>query len=218
MKRSNAISFAISSKRKLPLHGIKSKYFSTEEDDSENNCELSFVTSNSCIALEDTWTVCKRLKFEGNTLAENSRFWEALAKFNKAIDLLLDKVKGHSGSMDNMNLASGPSFVLLSVLHELCSQCYTELGEVYPAVEFAEKAVNFNKLCHIARRTLSRAQINIGELYLAKENIQLSLRLNPSCLDSWDDLNNILSLTERLQSTNWTNLPVKTRPGIVCQR
>ena len=32
-----------------------------------------------------------------------------------------------------------------SIIHELCSQCYAELEEIFPAVESAELAVNYSK-------------------------------------------------------------------------
>jgi len=220
MKRSNAISFTLSSKRKCGLKrsSLKSKSgilcFQNEENESKCSGEPLFVSK--IIALEDTLTVANRLKSEGNTLAENSRFWEALSKFKKALELLLELKS--NGSDDLENNRTNSFCVLISVLHELCSQCYSELGEVYPAVESAEKAVNYNKSCYLALQTLTRAQINIGELYLAKKSIQCSVHLDPSCSESWTDLKYVLSLTKSLNSTSWSNLPVETRPGIVCQR
>jgi tetratricopeptide (TPR) repeat protein len=215
MKRSSTISFTLKSKRKceLQLNNLRSKFglpcFSTDEDDSHGIP----ILANS-IAIEDTVTICERLKSEGNTLAENSRFWEALSKFKGAIELQLDK----ENNSDNIHRNGTQSSTLLSILHELCSQCFTELGEIYPAVESAEKAVNYNRTCNIALQTLARAQVNIGELYLAKKYIQRSLHVNPSCSDSWDDLKHILELIKKLESSSWSGLPIETRPGIVCQR
>ena len=217
MKRTKTVSFKLNAKRKcgLPLDNCTRKkcgslaLFDEVEHDHDKCSPLLYETSNN-LAIEDTTSICKRLKAEGNFLAENARYWEAISKFTRAIDLHLEK-------LNSTGPASG-SDLMLSVLHELCSQCYTELGEVYPAVASAEKAISYNKLCPLALQTLARAQINIGELYLAKGNIQRSLHVNPSCAESWNDLRHTVALIQKLNSSSWSKLPTKTRPGIVCQR
>lgn len=214
MKRSGGISFSLSSKRRCdPLNNtLKSKSgalcFTAADDDEESlqycNEIPPFITKS--MAIEDTPSICLRLKLEGNTLAENSRFWEAISKFKSAIQLQSESPE------------TNKDYTMISVLHELCSQCYSELGELYPSVESAEQAVKYNSSCHIAHQTLARAQTNIGELYLAQRNIQRCLHLNPSNTDAWCDLEHIRSLTVKLELSSWSSLPIETRPGIVCQR
>ena len=43
-------------------------------------------------------------------------------------------------------------------------QVLLEIGEVFPAVQSAEKAVSLDLTWSVARQTLGRAQLGIGEL------------------------------------------------------
>lgn len=43
-------------------------------------------------------------------------------------------------------------------------QVFSELGELYPAVESAEKAVKLDVTWAVAQQTLARAQVGIGEI------------------------------------------------------
>ena len=93
MKRNTTVSFSLTSKRKCGLlkdNSLtkKSSPLALFNDDEEECSQLPSQTLSS-YAIEDTSSICKRLKTEGNFLAENLRYWEALSKFKKAIDLIL---------------------------------------------------------------------------------------------------------------------------------
>lgn len=197
MKRTNGISFSISSNVKK-VKQLNAAFGTSNEEFQYTNEIIPFV--NSSIALEDSSTLCKRFKSEGTVLAENGRFWEALSKFKKALDYLLPDESNNK---------------IKSILHELCSQCYAELEEIFPAVESAELAVKCNPLCPISFLSLARSQINIGELYLARKNIQVSIHLDPSDSDAKKDLEHIRDLITRLKCVASEKLPIETRPGIV---
>lgn len=106
----------------------------------------------------------------------------------------------------------------VSILYELCSQCYAELSEIYPALRHAEIAVYYNPLCPIAHQTLGRAQLNIGELYMARGSFERALHFNPALDGGGEDLGLVCDLVNRLRFTEWSELPIYTRPGIVCDR
>ena len=115
---------------------------------------------------------------------------------------------------DNERLACSE----VSILYELCSQCYAELSEIYPALRNAEIAVYYNPLCPIGHQTLGRAQLNIGELYMARSSFERALHFNPALEEGGKDLGLVCDLVNRLRFTEWTELPIYTRPGIVCDR
>ena len=190
-----------SKKRKLSR---PSSAFSEVAETNETHFRNQIIPFRRVLpGIEDKRMVCRRLKEEGNTLAACERYWEALSKFRRAIDYQEE---------DDGDLPE------ISILYELSSQCYSELGELYPAVRAAEQAVTLNKTCGVATRSLARAQVNIGELDLARVSIQRSLHMDPECEESWEDLKHIRDLREKLSTTEWTSLPIVTRPGIVCQR
>ena len=211
MKRSssNVVSFKWKKKCNNKLTNTET-VFSETDDIGVNNVNVY------CHAIEDTSTLSLRLKNEGNVLAESERYWEAISKFQQAIEYNLDALSKCDCNINNSfteNISCN-----LSLLYELSSQCYCQVGEIYPAVNAAQKAVGHNSKCPISLLSLSRAQVNIGELYLAKSNIERSLHLSPVLADAWDDLNYVNSLIEELNSKTFAPLPIFTRPGIICQR
>ncbi|XP_076014823.1 tetratricopeptide repeat protein 33 [Genypterus blacodes] len=114
---------------------------------------------------EDCEVKSKRLKDEGALLAEEGRHWEAVKKWDEAIQLTPDN----------------------PLLYEMKSQVLTILQEVFPAVKVAEMAVRLRPLWWEGFRTLGRAQLNLGEVDLAVRSFQTAVHLWPSDLTLWQD-------------------------------
>lgn len=57
----------------------------------------------------------------------------------------------------------------LKVLLHLLLQALMELKEVFPAVQAAEKAVELDPTWSVARQTLGRAQLGLGEVYMVRD-------------------------------------------------
>ncbi|XP_028318125.1 tetratricopeptide repeat protein 33 [Gouania willdenowi] len=117
------------------------------------------------VLLEDCAAKSKRLKAEGEVLAEQGRHWEAVKKWDEAIQLTPDD----------------------PVLYEIKSQVLTILQEVFPAVKAAEMAVKLRPLWWEAWQTLGRAQINLGEVDLAVRSFQVAIHLCPSERSLWQE-------------------------------
>ncbi|XP_072310661.1 tetratricopeptide repeat protein 33 [Eucyclogobius newberryi] len=115
--------------------------------------------------LEDCASRSQRLKDEGSLLAEEGRHWEAVKKWDKAIQLTPEN----------------PS------LYEMKSQVLTILHEVFPAVKAAEMAVQLRPLMWEAWQTLGRAQLNLGEVDLAVRSFQTAIHLCPSEVSLWQE-------------------------------
>ncbi|XP_071768086.1 tetratricopeptide repeat protein 33 [Centroberyx gerrardi] len=130
------------------------------------------------VLLEDCAAKSKRLKEEGAALAEQGRHWEAVKKWDEAIQLTPDD----------------------PLLYEMKSQVLTTLQEVFPAVKAAEMAVKLRPLWWEGWQTLGRAQLNLGEVDLAVRSFQVAIHLCPSERTLWQE---DLAWAGRLQQQQW---------------
>ncbi|KAM9307294.1 tetratricopeptide repeat protein 33 [Pholidichthys leucotaenia] len=126
---------------------------------------LHAIKRRRVILLEDCAAKSKRLKDEGALLAEQGRHWEAIKKWDEAIQLTPDN----------------------PLLYEMKSQVLTILHEVFPAVKAAEMAVKFRPLWWEGWQTLGRAQLNLGEVDMAIKSFQVAIHLCPSERPLWEE-------------------------------
>ncbi|KAG7241236.1 hypothetical protein INR49_025979 [Caranx melampygus] len=133
--------------------------------DEEDVDWLHAIKRRREVLLEDCAAKSKRLKDEGALLAEEGRHWEAVKKWDEAIQLTPDNPE----------------------LYEMKSQVLTILQEVFPAVKAAEMAVKFRPLWWEGWQTLGRAQLNLGELDLAVRSFQIAIHLCPSERSLWQE-------------------------------
>uniref|UniRef100_UPI0037E91CC4 tetratricopeptide repeat protein 33 n=1 Tax=Semicossyphus pulcher TaxID=241346 RepID=UPI0037E91CC4 len=117
------------------------------------------------VLLEDCAAKSKRMKDEGAVMAEEGRHWEAIKKWDDAIQLTPDNPE----------------------LYEMKSQVLTILQEVFPAVKAAETAVKLRPLWWEGWQTLGRAQLNLGEVELAVKSFQVAIHMCPSERSLWQD-------------------------------
>ncbi|KAK2703008.1 hypothetical protein QYM36_018409 [Artemia franciscana] len=117
--------------------------------------------------LEDSHSKARRLKLEGATLAEGERYWEAIKRFDGALQFTpLDET-----------------------IHEMKAQAYMQLQEIWPAVSSAEEAVRLNQLWYIGHQTLGRARLGVGDVQLALKSFMKAYHLNPTSMELYvDDL------------------------------
>ncbi|TKS84724.1 Tetratricopeptide repeat protein 33 [Collichthys lucidus] len=135
------------------------------DDEEEEVNWLHAIKRRREILLEDCAAKSKRLKDEGAQLAEQGRHWEAVKKWDEAIQLTPDN----------------------PVLYEMKSQVLTILQELFPAVKAAELAVKFRPLWWEGWQTLGRAQLNLGEVDLAVRSFQVAIHLCPSEHSLWQE-------------------------------
>ncbi|XP_064626471.1 tetratricopeptide repeat protein 33-like [Lineus longissimus] len=146
---------------------------SKDDDDNEvSNGEVDWLSlmpkKKRIMCLEDAQAKSDRLKKEGSTLADAERYWEAIKKWEGALQLTPED----------------------ETIHEMISQAYTILHEVYPAVRSARKVIEINPRWWIAHQTLGRAELNLGEVRLAIKSFSRALHINPASEELWvDDLN-----------------------------
>ncbi|XP_029921287.1 tetratricopeptide repeat protein 33 [Myripristis murdjan] len=142
-----------------------------DDDDDDEACAndevdwLHAIKRRREVLLEDCSAKSKRLKDEGALLAEQGRHWEAIKKWDEAIQLTPDN----------------------PLLYEMKSQVLTILQEVFPAVKAAEMAVKLRPLWWEGWQTLGRGQLNLGEVDLAVRSFQVAVHLCPSERSLWQD-------------------------------
>ncbi|KAM9821169.1 tetratricopeptide repeat protein 33 [Neosynchiropus ocellatus] len=117
------------------------------------------------VLLEDCEAKSKRLKEEGSSLAEQGRHWEAIKKWDEAIQMTPEN----------------------PLLYEMKSQVLTILREVFPATKAAEMAVKLRPCWWEGWQTLGRAQLNLGEVDLAIRSFQVAIHLWPSESSLWQE-------------------------------
>ncbi|KAF4113188.1 tetratricopeptide repeat protein 33 [Onychostoma macrolepis] len=147
-----------------------------EDVEKEGVDWLHVIKRRREVLLEDCAAKSKRLKDEGMLLAEQGRNWEALKRWDEAIQLTPDD----------------------AVLYEMKSQVLITLQEVFLAVQSAEMATRLRPLWWEAWQTLGRAQLSLGEVELAVRSFQVALHLHPSERPLWEeDLGWALQLREQ---------------------
>lgn len=110
------------------------------------------------LLLEDCAQKSKRLKEEGIFLAETERYWQAIRKFDEALQL----TPGDAG------------------LHDMKAQVLMLLREDFAAVQAAHEAVQLQPMCWTAHQTLGRARLALGEIRMALRSFSTAVHLNPS--------------------------------------
>ncbi|KAL5022578.1 hypothetical protein ScPMuIL_001733 [Solemya velum] len=163
------------------------------ENDNDDEVDwISLLPKRANIAsLEDAVTKSQRLKLEGEKLAETERYWEAIKKWDEAIQLTPKDAK----------------------LWEMKSQALLILCELFPALHTAEKVTQLDPQWWVGYQTLGRIQLGIGEVGLAIKSFSRALLINPANSELWtEDLQWACSLQEKKNSLVIDNENEKSEP------
>ncbi|XP_022087818.1 tetratricopeptide repeat protein 33-like isoform X3 [Acanthaster planci] len=126
---------------------------------------MKVAKQRNVILLEDARSKSKRLKEEGSILADSERYWEALKKWDEALQLTPNN----------------------ETILDMKAQALLILHEVFPAVQAAELAVKSNAKWWPAHQTLGRAQLGLGEIKLAITSFSKAIHLNPTDFELWEE-------------------------------
>lgn len=155
-------------KRKAGLSKPRPSVFSGDdnEDDSARDLEVDWLATSKrpkVVELEDVKARARRLSNEGVTLAESERWWTAIGRWNAALDLTPDD----------------------HTIHEMLSQAYMQVGEVYPALRAAQQAIALLPNWWVGLQTLGRAQLGLGEVEMAVKTFSRAVHLCPDQQELW---------------------------------
>ncbi|XP_038884189.1 tetratricopeptide repeat protein 33 [Benincasa hispida] len=154
-----------------------------EEDDRANpqdkEVNVEAIDRREDEASDRSFSDLKRLaesfQAQGDTLAEDGKFREALGKWETALTLMPEN----------------------AVLHEQKAQVLLEVGEAWGALKAATRATDLDPSWAEAWITLGRAQLNFGEPDSAIESFDRALAIKPDSGDARDDRQTAMHLIKR---------------------
>ncbi|CAN4121135.1 unnamed protein product [Withania somnifera] len=123
------------------------------------------LAKNEEISHDDTVKLVESFQEQGNKLAEEGKYREALGKWESALLLMPDH----------------------ATLHEQKAQILLELGETWKALKAATRATELEPSWDEAWVTLGRAQLNYGEPDSAIESLDRALAIKPDSAEVRND-------------------------------
>ncbi|KAF5200729.1 Tetratricopeptide repeat protein [Thalictrum thalictroides] len=121
---------------------------------------------------------------EGNKLAENGRYKEALGKWEAALTLVPDR----------------------AVLHEQKAQVLLEIGDSWNALKAATRATELEPSWAEAWITLARTQLNYGEPDASIESFDRALAIKPDSKEAQGDRQTAMHLVKRRKQLHLSGL------------
>lgn len=170
----NGFKFGWMKKTPSNLQGKSVLPVSTFEDDSLQSDDEKVASSGDWRVLlknakskksESSNEKFSRLYDEGASLAEEGRYWEAINRWDEALQIKSTSPK----------------------VHEMKSQVLMELAEIYPAVESAKRAIHLKPDWAEGYQTLGRSMLNTGQLILALKCFMKGEFLAPNSPELWAD-------------------------------
>ncbi len=151
-------------------------------------------------ALESPCALFRRLRTEGETLAEAGRFWKAVHSWNRALEAVApDLIKeggavslgeeegwleGNTGSASAAATSSRGHPVRdheLAEVLEMKAQALTQVHEWEPAISVLHQAVKLRPLWWVTHQSLGRARLGFGQVREARLDLCRAAHLRP-----WD--------------------------------
>ncbi|KAL9449707.1 hypothetical protein AB3S75_011605 [Citrus x aurantiifolia] len=145
-----------------------------EKNDDNNEHQEPFDAKQLALSFEA----------QGNNLAEDGKFREALGKWEAALNLRPEN----------------------AVLHEQKAQVLLELGDAWNALKAATRATELEQSWAEAWITLGRAQLNFGEPDKAIESFDRALAIKPDSEEARDDRQTALHLVKRRKHLHLSGL------------
>ena len=106
-----------------------------------------------------------RLKDEGIKLAEHEEFWQAIGRWDDALNIIKE------------NMLPGDTE---QIYHDMKAQAFIQLHEWEPAIEAAELAIRIDPKWYSAHQTLGRAHLGIGNVLNAVKAFSRARHIRPN--------------------------------------
>ncbi|KAJ9166721.1 hypothetical protein P3X46_021428 [Hevea brasiliensis] len=153
------------------------------KDEEHSNSEL-VVASHEPLNSESDRHLAESFQAQGNKLAEDGKYREALGKWEAALNLMPES----------------------AVLHEQKAQVLLEIGDAWNALKAATRATELEPSWAEAWITLGRAQLNFGEPDSAIESFDKALAIKPYSEEAKDDRQTALLLVKRRKQLHSSGL------------
>ncbi|PKI54476.1 tetratricopeptide repeat protein 33 [Punica granatum] len=141
----------------------------------------------------DRERLAQSFQAQGDKLAEDGKYREALGKWEAALTLMPEN----------------------KVLHEQKAQVLLELGDAWSALKAATRATELDPSWAEAWLTLGRAQLNFGEPDSAIQSFDRALAIKPAFRESQDDRRAALNLVKRRKQLHLSGFSTKESRFVV---
>lgn len=161
----------------------KSEQSKADGTDPGLNGDVCHGTQDASSSDRETIQLAESFREQGNKLAEDGKYREALGRWEAALTLMPDR----------------------AAVHEQKAQVLLEIGEAWNALKAATRATELEPSWAEAWITLGRAQLNFGEPDNAIESFDRALAIKPDSVEAQDDRQTALHLVKKrkqLQSSS----------------
>ncbi|KAG8633225.1 tetratricopeptide repeat protein 33 isoform X1 [Manihot esculenta] len=154
------------------------------DQDGEHSYKEHGVASHEPLNSQSDRQLAESFQAQGNKLAEDGKYREALGKWEAALNLMPES----------------------AVLHEQKAQVLLEIGDAWNALKAANRATELEPSWAEAWITLGRAQLNFGEPDSAIESFDKALAIKPDSEEAQDDRHTALLLVKRRKQLHSSGL------------
>ncbi|KAJ4700792.1 Tetratricopeptide repeat 33 [Melia azedarach] len=180
-----------SKKRSLPQY--PNLPFDQEDQEHQTDSELKKEDQNENQEPLDSKRLAESFQAQGNKLAEEGKYREALGKWEASLNLMPEN----------------------AVLQEQKAQVLLEIGDAWSALKAAARATELQPSWAEAWITLGRAQLNFGEPDSAMESFDKALAIKPESVEARDDRQTALHLVKRRKQLHVSGLSTATNRYVV---
>ncbi|XP_010416655.1 PREDICTED: tetratricopeptide repeat protein 33 [Camelina sativa] len=164
------------------------------EDDSERGQTDDKLDSGSHGSVDlEAKNLAESFRAQGDKLAEEGKYHEALGKWAAALNLVPED----------------------AVLHEQKAQALLELGDAWKAIKAATRATEIDPSWAEAWTTLGRAQLNFGEPDSAIRSFESALLINADSREAKDDLKTAKQLIKKREQLQTSGQDTDTKRFVV---
>ncbi|KDP32882.1 hypothetical protein JCGZ_12174 [Jatropha curcas] len=156
----------------------------TDNKNEDNGNSKQVVTSNEPSNSDSDSQLAESFQSQGNKLAEDGKYREALGKWEAALNLMPES----------------------AVLHEQKAQVLLEIGDAWNALRAATRASELEPSWAEAWVTLGRAQLNFGEPDSAIKSFDRALAIKPDYKEAQDDRHTAVHLVKRRKQLHSSGL------------
>uniref|UniRef100_A0A0D3F6B8 Transcriptional coactivator p15 (PC4) C-terminal domain-containing protein n=1 Tax=Oryza barthii TaxID=65489 RepID=A0A0D3F6B8_9ORYZ len=162
--------------------------FGVDSDNDETEKEETREVTTDCPGTKPSDNA-ESLQHQGNRLAEEGKYHEALGKWEAALTLMPDN----------------------AILHEQKAQILLELGDAWRALTAATRATELDPLWHEGWITLGRAQLNFGEPDSAILSFDKALAIKPDNNEAKSDRETAARLVKKRGQLHSSGLSANKR-------
>ncbi|KAF7829788.1 Tetratricopeptide repeat protein 33 [Senna tora] len=189
---------AVSNFSNLPFEHEEEKVSREGEAHTPSNKDAEIVAQNSEQSkeldgsphshLSHARRLAKEFQAQGDKLAEEGKYREALGKWESALTLTPE----------------------VAILHEQKAQVLLEIGDAWSALKAATRATELEPSWAEAWVTLGRAQLNFGEPDSAIESFDRALSIKPDSEEGREDRKTALHLVKKRKQLHSSGLSTTT--------